>query len=171
VVELLRSELPHLRQFVTLSPIPGLTRWLTRVRAEAAPAAGLLEKAAAGGTFSEAETLALRRLAAHYLTEAKRADGMPLDPVARFHLGNGAQIYEVHAGADPSRRGVQQSLGTMVNYDYPLDAVEQNHENYAHRGTVAATRGVKALARAAEVAPAAPAGSRKKAAANDEPAE
>ncbi len=171
VVELLRSEFPHLRHFVTLSPIPGLARWLeARAAAGSAVATGLLKKTADGVPFTEAEALALRRLAAHYLTEAKRPDGKPVDPVARFHLGNGAQVYEVHAGADLSPRGLKQSLGGMVNYDYALDAVEQNHEDYAQRGTVAATRGVRALARAAEVAPAAQAPARKETAANDEPA-
>ncbi|WP_209424491.1 malonyl-CoA decarboxylase [Pararhodobacter sp. SW119] len=171
VVELLRSEFPHLRHFVTLSPIPGFARWLSR-RAEAGDAvpAALLKTAATGKNLGDAEVLSLRRLAAYFLVEAKREGGRPLDPVARFHLGNGAQVYDVHANADRSPRGLKQALGAMVNYDYALDAVEQNHEDYAQRGTVAATRGVRALARAAEIAQSEPATARKEIARHDKPA-
>jgi malonyl-CoA decarboxylase len=157
VVELLLREMPHLRTFVTLSPIPGLAGWLAeRGAAGDAAAAALAAKAAAGDpALTEAEALSLRRLAAHYLTEAKRRDGKPLDPVARFHLGNGAQLHDLHARADLSPRGLAQSCGAMVNYLYDPAALEQNHEAFAEGGAVAAARGVRALARAAaEPAPA-----------------
>jgi malonyl-CoA decarboxylase len=145
VVELLRLEFPHLKTFVTLSPIPGLARWLKeRAAAGEAGTAALLEHK---GTADEAAT-ALRRQAARYLLDAKRPDGRPRDPVARFHLGNGAQVYEVHAAADLSPRGLAQSCGAMVNYLYDPDAVEANHEDYAVRKAVAAARGVRTLARA-----------------------
>ena len=172
VVELLRLELPHLRSFVTLSPIPGLARWLKeQVAAGDAAAADLLATAAHGATFDDAQAQALRQLAAHYLLDAKRSDGRPLDPVARFHLGNGAQVHEVHARADLSPRGLKQSCGAMVNYDYDLSAVEQNHEEYAQRGTVAATRSVRGLARAAsEGMRAAATKNRKEATADGKPA-
>jgi malonyl-CoA decarboxylase len=88
----------------------------------------------------------LRRLAARYLLEAKADDGGPLDPVARFHLGNGAEVHEIHAGADLSAKGRQQSCGAMVNYLYDPARVEQNHEAFATHQTIAAARGVKALA-------------------------
>ncbi len=172
VVELLRMELPHLRSFVTLSPIPGLAGWLAE-RAEAGdPAAdGLSRKTAATDVgFTDAEALALRQLAAHYLLDVKRADGKPRDPVARFHLDNGAQVHEVHARADLSPRGLRQSCGAMVNYLYDPGAVEQNHEDYAARGSVAATRGVRGLAKAAADAAAAAARAQKETVEHGKPA-
>ncbi len=143
VVALLRQELPHLQRFVTLSPIPGLSGWLAEEAGagEAAAAAVL----AAPGSDGSAE--ALRKLAARYLLEAKDRRGRPRDPVARFHLGNGAQVHEVHARADLSPRGLKQSCGAMVNYLYDVDSVEQNHEDFVTRGSIAAARGVRALAR------------------------
>ncbi|MBK5926372.1 malonyl-CoA decarboxylase domain-containing protein [Rhodobaculum claviforme] len=150
VVELLRQELPHLRTFVTLSPIPGLGPWLSENAASGdAAAARLLELARTpGATFDDPAALALRRAAARYLLEAKDGRDRPRDPVARFHLGNGAQVHEVHARADLSPRGLKQSCGAMVNYLYDPEAVEQNHEDYATRHSVAAARGVRSLARA-----------------------
>jgi malonyl-CoA decarboxylase len=150
VVTLLGTEVPHLRTFVTLSPIPGLARWLDR-RAEAgdAAAARLLEVAESGGAKGKEAREALRARAARYLLEARRADGQPLDPVARFHLGNGAQVHEVHAAADLSENGLKSACGAMVNYLYDPARVEAQHEAYAARRSVAASRAVRALARAA----------------------
>ena len=150
VVELLRQELPHLRTFVTLSPIPGLGAWLSEAAADGDRAAEELLRLSRnpGMTFDDAAALALRRAAARYLLEAKDRRGRPRDPVARFHLGNGAQVHEVHARADLSPRGLKQSCGAMVNYLYDPEAVEQNHEDYAARHSVAAARGVRTLARA-----------------------
>ena len=144
VVELLRQEFPHLKTFVTLSPIPGLARWLgEQAAAGEDSAAWLLEMArATPPSLDEAAGLALRRHAARYLLEARRSDDRPRDPVARFHLGNGAQVHEVHAGADLSARGLAQSCGAMVNYLYDPDTVEANHEDYASRRIVTASRGV-----------------------------
>ena len=119
----LSLELPGLKTFVTLSPIPGLAAW-----------AGDVE-----------EDTDLRMLAAHYLVSAKRDDGLPLDPVARFHLGNGAQVHNVHAGADLSDRGVAQSFGTMVNYLYDLRRVSQNHERFATSRKIAMSSEIRAL--------------------------
>ncbi len=143
VVALLQQELPHLRQFVTLSPIPGLRRWLEE-RAEAGDAAAteLLDA-------PEPDPTQLRRLTAHYLLDARDRNDRPRDPVARFHLNNGALVHEVHAEADLSPRGRKQSLGAMVNYLYDLDQVEAQHESYAAQGKIAATRAVRQLARAA----------------------
>ena len=89
---------------------------------------------------------ALPALTAHYLTEVKRSDGLPLDPVARFHLGNGAIVHDVHANADTSPKGLQQSGGAMVNYLYDLALVEQNHENFVTTHEVPATQEVRDLA-------------------------
>ena len=73
---------------------------------------------------------------------------MPFDPVARFHLGNGAEVYDIHAGADLSENGLAQSGGAMVNYLYDLRRTERNHENFATSGAIQATRAVQAMASA-----------------------
>lgn len=137
VVDVLGREVAGLKTFVTLSPIPGLSRWM-----------GAQDDAARAMPGADPATLdpeALRRLAARYLLEARAEDGGPLDPVARFHLGNGAEVHEIHAGADLSDKGRQQSCGAMVNYLYDPARVEQNHEAFATHRTIAAARGVKAL--------------------------
>jgi malonyl-CoA decarboxylase len=137
VVDVLGREVAGLKTFVTLSPIPGLTRWVETQDDET--------RAILGDDPSAPDADALRRTAARYLLEAKAEDGAPLDPVARFHLGNGAEVHEIHAGADLSPKGRQQSCGAMVNYLYDPARVEQNHEAFATHQTIAAARGVKAL--------------------------
>ncbi|WP_276153723.1 MULTISPECIES: malonyl-CoA decarboxylase [unclassified Sulfitobacter] len=123
----LSRELPTLKNFVTLSPIPGLNKWLATSQLPAATEDNR------------------RALAAHYLLEAKRPDGMPVDPVARFHLGNGAALHAVHAGADTSQNGVAQSGGAMVNYLYDLAQITFNHERFVTEKTVTASPEVRAL--------------------------
>ena len=132
VVADLSQELPNLKTFVTLSPIPGLTRWLSEC----------------DKTMPEdADTR--RQITAQYLLHAKRDKGGPYDPVARFHLGNGASVHAIHAGADRSRNGQKQSGGVMVNYLYDLRQISQNHERFAASGEIAASSEVTALASAA----------------------
>jgi hypothetical protein len=92
-----------------------------------------------------AATEDMRAMAARYFLQAKRDDGMPVDPVARFHLGNDAEIDDIHAGADTSPNGLAQSSGAMVNYLYDLGQTERNHESYALAATVTASRAVRAL--------------------------
>ncbi|MEI4232709.1 malonyl-CoA decarboxylase [Roseovarius sp. D22-M7] len=132
VVADLSQELPDLKTFVTLSPIPDLMGWLAQ-NDHALPD----------------DDEARRRVAARYLLHAKRADGTPFDPVARFHLGNGALVHAVHAGADLSYNGQRQSGGVMVNYLYDLPQISQNHERFAAEGIIAASPDVTALAAAA----------------------
>ena len=132
----LARELPGLKTFVTLSPIPGLAAWLSEC----------------GHDVSTPE--ALRARTAEYLLAAKRADGAPRDPVARFHLGNGALVEAIHAGADTSASGMAQSLGAMVNYRYDLDKINQHHEAFATKGTVASSAAVRALLKQAQQLPA-----------------
>ena len=125
----LSMQLPGLKTYVTLSPIPGLAAWLSENQIEPQPE----------------EQDKLRNLAAHYLLDAKRDDGAPMDPVARFHLGNGAQVFKLHAGADVSDKGMAQSHGVMVNYLYDLGKVSQNHERFATTGKISASSDVRAL--------------------------
>ncbi|KMK66180.1 malonyl-CoA decarboxylase [Puniceibacterium sp. IMCC21224] len=131
VVADLSRDLPGLKTYVTLSPIPGLMRWLD-----------------SQGLSIDADPVRQRQLAAHYLTLAKRPDGGPVDPVARFHLGNGAQVHAIHAGADTSPNGLAQSGGVMVNYLYDLRQITQNHEGFAATGKIAASSEVRNLAAA-----------------------
>lgn len=126
----LASELPDLDNFVTLSPIPGLTSWLKET----------------GNAAAVDDTVSQQAIAAHYLLNAKRHDGLPYDPVSRFHLGNGAEIHAVHANADMSKKGLEQSLGAMVNYRYELNAVTENHERYANEAFVKANKTLHKLA-------------------------
>jgi malonyl-CoA decarboxylase len=133
VVADLSRELPDLKTFVTLSPIPGLSRWLEKSNTQIADA-----------------PQQQRQQAAHYLLGAKRPDGSPLDPVARFHLGNGASVHAVHINADLSANGIAQSGGTMVNYLYDLSLISQNHERFASAQEVAASPEVAALGAAVE---------------------
>ena len=99
----------------------------------------------------EAETLkgTLLALAAHYFLVAKSADGRPVDPVARFHLGNGARLERINWLGDVSEKGLREAHGLMVNYRYDLKEIERNHEAYANEGEVAASRGVRGLLRPA----------------------
>jgi len=130
----LATELPNLEQFVTLSPIPGLVRWLSE----------------GNGALDSAEPESQQAIAAHYLISAKRDDETPYDPVARFHLGNGAEVHAVHANADLSEKGLKQSLGIMVNYRYVLSNVSTNHERYSQDAFVQADKALHKLASNAE---------------------
>ncbi|MHA6646269.1 malonyl-CoA decarboxylase [Mesorhizobium sp. A623] len=145
----LMLSLPNLKTFVTLSPVPGLTRWM---REEAQSTTDddhrkLLSRLIEAQSFDDlqADGQALTALAAEYLVRAKRKDGLPLDPVARFHFGNGASLEAIHPFADLSKKALSQSCGVMVNYRYDLKTVEANHELFAHKGEVVATRAVRSM--------------------------
>lgn len=163
VAEELKRELPQLRTFATLSPIPGFRRWLdateARVQLSVGPNAeqrlALLSVIEAPGwhTGEVPETLQklLLRLCAWYLLHAKQGDE-PLDPVARFHLGNGAALERLNWLGDTSESGMARSAGLMVNYVYRLDDVERNHERYFAEHAVVASRTVEKLARKSPLA-------------------
>ena len=129
----LATDLPGLSTFVTLSPIPGLNHWLETSK------------------LADENLGQDKALAAHYLLKAKKPDGMPLDPVARFHLGNGAKVHAVHAQADTSENGVEQSNGTMVNYLYDLSQISQNHEKFVGERIVVASAPVKTLSASVKI--------------------
>jgi len=156
VAEDLAHDLPKLETFVTLSPAPGFASWLAEhARPDPdLPAARAIALAASERwredpkREAELKTLLLP-LAARYFIDAKRKDGQPPDPVARFHLGNGAELLDIHWLADNSEKGLAQSFGIMVNYHYDLDKIEERHEAYATSGTIAAARKVRGLVAAA----------------------
>jgi malonyl-CoA decarboxylase len=154
VVEELKRELPRLDSFVTLSPVPGFAAWLTRERGDAASGVLTEEDRRLLAPLDEPDwhedparremiDRALLPLAAHYLLRARTPRGQPLDPVARFHLGNGARLERLDPGADKSARALAQSFGLMVNYLYALDDIEANHEAYANKGEVVASSAVR----------------------------
>jgi malonyl-CoA decarboxylase len=158
VVEELRRELPGLTEFFTLSPVPGFAAWLARERRAEAPAHLTAEDCQTLAALDEtgwhrdeatAEGVrkALLPAAAYYLFRAKRPNGMPEDPVARFHLGNGASLDRINFLGDPSANGLRQAHGIMVNYCYSLDRIEENHEAYFERKQVTAAPTVRRLLR------------------------
>jgi malonyl-CoA decarboxylase len=152
VVETLKDEFPKLRTFATLSPIPGLRPWLSKNAAELLGQLNEKELSALGREISfepptASHVLAaieqpqvlealsvksplrqfLTRAGAHYLGQAKQGEQV-LDPVARFHLGNGARIERINWFADPSAKGIKQSHGLMVNYLYDLKRLDKNRQ-------------------------------------------
>jgi malonyl-CoA decarboxylase len=164
VVEEIRRELPRIETFVTLSPVPGLRAW---VEASDGPAVEALAKTvrdvaldAQWAQKPEAEARmrrALEPLAAEYFLKARRADGRVVDPVARFHLGNGARLERINPMGDLSEKGLAESFGVMVNYQYDLAEIERNHEAFANQGVVAASSVVKKLLPSARMRAPAPA--------------
>ena len=150
VVEELRAELPQLTRFSTLSPVPRFRRWLEkRLAAGDTPEAALLALLKTEGWWQDAaQTEALRRpllrLCATYLTGAGGPKGFA-DPVARFHLSNGARLERVNWLGNVAPRGIQESYGIMVNYLYDPKTIEANHEAFAQDGTVVRSPEVDAL--------------------------
>lgn len=174
VVNTLTSEVKHIKQFATLSPVPGFCKWLNERLAKKSDAAlfvgtetsdikSLGEK---GKTASE--TLAgilanedwhkdkknsfvlkpiLTRLVGHYLIHEKRRGKQALDPVAHFHLSNGARLEQINWLADVSAKGMKQSAGLMVNYHYILNQIDQNHEDYVTDGMIAVSKTVQNMVR------------------------
>lgn len=149
VVEELRNELPQLTRFVTLSPVPLFARWLAR---QDTGRLGI-EAIARSGWWKNPETAAaleekLAPLAAWYLTGPRDTSGRLPDPVARFHLGNGARLERINFLANTGNAGMASSHGIMVNYLYKLDEIERNHEAYASGQPVAVSAAVRRLAAA-----------------------
>jgi len=175
VVDALAAELPRLKTFATLSPLPAFRAWLA-AEAEQGPLllpseAKTVEVVSAGMDAAGADDALLRlldrpewvddlriaaalrepllRLAARYLLHARAPSGRALDPVAHFHLSNGARVEQLDWLGDRSPKGLQQSAGIMVNYLYRLGNIEANHEAYRDEGRVAASSAVRGLARVA----------------------
>ena len=165
----LNADLPNVKNFCTLSPIPGLSAWIEKLPSsnKALPNdldKGLRFKKATGEIFDldifkklkenddwfedqrfcDALKAPLTKLAAHYLVNEKSRSAA-LDPVARFHLGNGARIEQLNWRGDSSERGIEQSYGLMVNYLYRLGDIEKNHELLAEKGEIAISSNIKAL--------------------------
>ena len=153
----LRHELPHLKRFETLSPVPGFRPWVSSALQ------GEVDHKLPEPVWNRLVTYledmdddfasnprmedTLRPLCAHYLLNEKRGV-QPVDPVARFHLSNGALLDRVHWCGDQSDMGLQRSFGIMVNYVYEPEEIENRHEAYFAQGRVAASAPVQELAAA-----------------------
>ena len=135
VAHKLKQEIIGLDNFVTLSPVPGLMRWLENN-------APLTYERCKDKIIDDEE---LNKKAINYLTESTREDGLPNDPVARFHLGNGAILKHINLNADQSSKGLSQSNGIMVNYLYDLETVERNHELFLETQEVLLSKEIKSL--------------------------
>jgi malonyl-CoA decarboxylase len=158
VVEEISREFPKLSTFVTLSPVSGFRDWLTRERRSESSTALLPSDARAlahldePDWFKHPEKVAearpvLSALAAHFFLIARTRAGRPIDPVARFHLGNGARLERIDPMADTSEKAMERAYGLMVNYRYLPEEIERNHEAFAASGEVAASTQVKKLLR------------------------
>jgi malonyl-CoA decarboxylase len=158
VVEELKRELPRIKTFVTLSPVPGFMGWLNAQRggnggpfnAEQRRLLKCLDQEGWQDNATTCEMLepVMTRALLSYLVLAKDKQDKPLDPVARFHLGNGARLEQVHWMGDASAKGLREAGGFMVNYLYDLERIERNHERYANEGEVALSPRVKRMAQA-----------------------
>lgn len=147
----MRRELPGVSTFVTLSPVPGFMKWL-RDNAQLLPD---VDRTALDGLddplwpqdedFTARAKALLEPLAAYYFLEARTPGNRPIDPVARFHLGNGARLERIDWLGDTSPKGLAESAGLMVNYLYDLDQIERNHEAFANTGEVVASGAVRRL--------------------------
>ena len=142
----LKLRFPQLKTFSTISPVRGFHQWLETQAAEDEPLAELIEEFDAEA--DEESRAEIEHLAASYLLQQKNERNEPLDPVARFHLKNGAILERINILGNPSDSGMKRSLGTMVNYVYDLSRVEENHEEYVRNNQViSSTQVKKALSR------------------------
>jgi malonyl-CoA decarboxylase len=160
VAEEISREIPNISTFVTLSPVPGFADWLARERAREVSTvldeddrSALVNLDTQGwwqvSSMRDSVREPLMRAAAWYFLHGRNKNGTPLDPVARFHLGNGARLEHINWLADTSTKALGQSQGLMVNYLYDLKNIEKNHEAYAETRTIVASSAVRRLARAA----------------------
>ena len=131
----LKRELPDLNQFTTFSPLPGFMKWME----EYSP---ISFERCTDRNCSEDE---LTKNAIKYLTHSVRDDGMPNDPVSRFHIGNGASLERINLNADTSEKGMTQSYGVMANYLYDLNVVEENHEIFFKNKVVPVSSEIESL--------------------------
>lgn len=168
VVAMLSKELKNIKTYATLSPVPGFRHWLNPILEEGDDSLLKEEEKQVILTFDKGQNAAkalstvldmqwqrdeekaellkpiLMRLCAHYLLNEKRK-GRALDPVAHFHLSNGAILERMNWLGDTSKKGMKQSAGIMVNYYYKLSDIDENHEDYVTNGTINASRQVRGL--------------------------
>ena len=147
VVYEIQEELPHIKNFGTLSPIPGFVDWFSYL--EESKIKNIL------GNIKNQDVMFLKskdlkigdkriidnkeaiiKLVSHYIVNEKKSDGLPVNDVSRFHLGNGAIVEDIIINANISENGFKRSFGVMVNYLYELRNIEKNHEEYMNKKKV-----------------------------------
>jgi malonyl-CoA decarboxylase len=173
VAKNIQSELPNIKDFVTLSPLPNFADWVLKTEAgtkalpsknssaktlrpvsadnQEHPAVLLLKELAINNALcrnedrqKEIEQL-LMPLAAQYLLSGRSNRGQVYDPVARFHLGNGARLERINFMGDTSPKALLNAAGFMVNYYYDLEMVEQNHQAFIESNQIATSKDVSKL--------------------------
>lgn len=154
VLQELHVDLPSINRFSTLSPVPGFHQWLGQQQAVKDHRLFRLVTPAVDEALT-AESIEphqdeLMSILAEYLLNA-RIDGRPVDSVARFHLGNGAQLQAIHWMADTSQNGFRKSFGIMVNYVYETAQIQMNRQNFLQHKIIAADPSIHALARKATI--------------------
>ena len=154
VVFEIQEELPHIKNFGTLSPIPGFADWFTYLEdVKIKNILGDLKdqdvsflklqnlKLGDGRIIKNKE--AIIKLVAHYIVNEKNQQGLPLNEVSRFHLGNGAIVDDIIINANISETGFKRSFGMMVNYLYELKNIEKNHEDYMNNNKTTVSNKIK----------------------------
>ena len=154
VVYELQEEVPHIKYFGTLSPMPGFANWLLSEKDENVTKI-IGEKNMNNIKFLKSVDLKIgdkrilenkenmSKLAIHYLSNVKNNLGFPINDVCRFHLKNGAKIDDVIVNANISEVGFKRSFGVMVNYSYELNTIEQNHQDYVNNKKIAISKKIK----------------------------
>ncbi len=141
VAQALQREYPNLKNFLTLSPIPYFSKWLEKTEPDA-----LVKFAEVDWSeSSEKDEKDLLEAAVRYFMNSTRKDKQPNDPVARFHLGNGAMLDRINLAGNLSQKGLSESFGLMVNYRYDLPNIEKNHEAYAKEQKIEISQDIKKL--------------------------
>jgi len=154
VVYEIQEELPHIKNFGTLSPIPGFANWCSGV--EETKLKTILGKLKnqdisflkspdlkLGDSRINENKEAITKLVAHYIVNEKNKQGLPINDVSRFHLGNGAIVEDIIINANISEQGFKRSYGVMVNYLYELKNIEKNHEDYMNNNKVIVSDKIK----------------------------
>ena len=139
VVTEIEKEFKQIKNFVTLSPVPGLKKWSNKINLleDKDLPENIINDISECCKDNKPNPLVLNRLTYYYLTQIKRKNGQAINPVAHFHLGNGASLYKIHANANVNQSALDDSWGVMVNYLYDLESVAKNHEDYANQEPVA----------------------------------
>ncbi|MBT5006888.1 MAG: decarboxylase, partial [Halieaceae bacterium] len=144
VVEEVGKRHSKAKRYVTLSPVPGFCQWLDKQQERLDVDLHEIRSTARVEGTEAAHTTQQQMLAlcAQYLVKQRGRSNHAADPVARFHLGNGASLHAIHWAADLSEKGLHQSAGLMVNYLYDTSSIEENHDAYFDQGEVAVSRQV-----------------------------
>ena len=141
VVQQLQEEVPSLKTFVTLSPVPGFNRWLSKFDTNLSKIITDTDWTNSAKKYRKSLESAMAR----YILISDRPDMAANDPVARFHLGNGATVHRFNYLGDTSDNGITQSAGMMINYLYELNTIDVNHENYANTKEIVADDSIRNL--------------------------